>query len=141
MYDKTNYNKKKKETKSTYVNKDTIQTFNWHKLQKELYIFHEKMAILPISSVYKTWVLKIWNTNEIRPFNTIAIMISDEVRWRKDQRCTELQLLTFYFIERKWESETKWEIWNKYSKILTSFCCSVFCIFYTHDHFKSVTLI
>ena len=42
MYDKTDYNNKKKETKSTYVNKDTIQTFNWHKLQKELYIFHEK---------------------------------------------------------------------------------------------------
>ena len=37
--------------------------------------------------------------NEIRPFNTIVIMISDEVRWRKDRRCTELQLLTSYFTE------------------------------------------
>lgn len=101
--------------------------------------FMKKMAILPISCVYKIWVLNIWNVNEIRPFNTIVIMISDEVRWRKDRRCTELQLLTCYFTES--ESETKWEIWNKYSKILTSFCCSVFCIFYTHDHFKSVTLI
>ena len=60
-----------------------LKLIGTNKLQKELHTFDKKTTMLHIVYVYKTYVLKVWNMNQIKDTNVIVTITSEKVRLGK----------------------------------------------------------